>query len=199
MYEKSVLIQINKRPVWKKTAMNLIRERLDFKNTFVRELLHVWKTNSKTTPKWTIVVLGILFSISTLNLRHRLLDRTSTLPSTTLKITYWRKRPWTRSESHWNLKIRIYHNSCIFLNQVKNHSRIDNSVNNQNSKTSKSNFSEAWKEKRNNILDIMIQTSLFSLLNIIINIVGSRVSNLILFLSWDELVKFRNIKKKLGI
>ena len=37
-------------------------------------------------------------------------------------------------------------------NQVENHSKIDNSVNNQKSKTYKSNFSKAWKENRDNML-----------------------------------------------
>ena len=53
-------------------------------------------------------------------------------------------------------------------NQVENHYKIDNSINSQKSKTSKSNFSKAWKEKRDNMLDIMSQTSLFLLINIII-------------------------------
>ena len=88
--------------------------------------------------------------------------------------------------------------ACL-KNQVENHSKTDNSVNNQKSETFKSNFSKSWKENRESMLYIMRQTSLFSLLNLIINIVGSRVSNLILFLSWYDLVKFRNIKKKLGI
>ena len=37
-------------------------------------------------------------------------------------------------------------------NQVENHSKIDNYVNNQKSKISKYNFSKAWKEKRGNIM-----------------------------------------------
>ena len=60
-------------------------------------------------------------------------------------------------------------------NQVENHFKIDNSVNNQKSKISKSNFSKAQKEKRDNMLDIMIQKLLFLLLNIIIKTVGTRV------------------------
>ena len=39
----------------------------------------------------------------------------------------------------------------IFENQVEDHSKIDNSVNNQKSKISKSNFSKAWKENIDNI------------------------------------------------
>ena len=42
--------------------------------------------------------------------------------------------------------------NAYFKNQVENHSKVDNSVNNQNSKISKSNFSEAWKGKIDNIL-----------------------------------------------
>ena len=41
-------------------------------------------------------------------------------------------------------------------NQVENHSKMDNSVNNQKSKISKSNLSKARKENIDNILDIMI-------------------------------------------
>ena len=37
-------------------------------------------------------------------------------------------------------------------NQVENHSKIDNSINNQKSKISESNFSQARKEKRDNML-----------------------------------------------
>ena len=36
---------------WKKTAIDSIRKRLDFENTYVPEFLHVWKTKSKTTQK----------------------------------------------------------------------------------------------------------------------------------------------------
>ena len=50
-------------------------------------------------------------------------------------------------------------------NQFENYSKIDNSVNNQKSKICKSNFSKAWKEKRDNMLsrEITRQTSLFLL------------------------------------
>ena len=65
--------------------------------------------------------------------------------------------------------------NAYLKNQVENHSKIDNSVNNQKSKISKSNFSKAQKEKRDNMLDIMIQKLLFLLLNIIIKTVGTRV------------------------
>ena len=40
--------------------------------------------------------------------------------------------------------------ACL-KNQVKNHSKIDNSVNNQKSKTPKYILSKAWKENRDNI------------------------------------------------
>ena len=63
-------------------------------------------------------------------------------------------------------------------NQVENHSKIGNSVNNQKPKISKSNFSKAWREKGDNMLDIMIQTSILLLLHIIIKRVGTRESNL---------------------
>ena len=69
-------------------------------------------------------------------------------------------------------------------NQLENHSKIDNSVNNQKSKFFKSNLSKAQKEKWDNMLDIMIQTDLLLLLNIIINKVGTRVSNLSHILVW---------------
>ena len=98
------------------------------------------------------------------------------------KIYFWRKQPWTQSESNWTLKIRTYWNSCTFENQVKNHSRIDHSINNQKSKTHKSVFSKAWKEKRDNTIDIIFQTRLFLILNMIIKRVGTRVSNLSHFL-----------------
>ena len=99
-----------------------------------------------------------------------------------LKIAFWRKQPWTQSDSDWTLKIRTYWNSCTIENQVKNHSKIDHSINNQKSKTPKSVFSKAWKEKRDNMIDIIFQTRLFLLLNIIIKRVGTRVSNLSHFL-----------------
>ena len=41
--------------------------------------------------------------------------------------------------------------ACL-KNQVENHSKIDNSINNQKSKTSMSNFTKVWKEKRENML-----------------------------------------------
>ena len=44
--------------------------------------------------------------------------------------------------------------NAYLKNQVENHSKIDNSVNNQKSKISKSNFSKAWKEKRDNMLTL---------------------------------------------
>ena len=88
--------------------------------------------------------------------------------------------------------------ACL-KNQVKNHSKIDNSVNNQKSKISKTGFSTAWKENRDNIIDIMIQTRLFLLLNIMIKMVCIRVSNLSLFFwSGDNLVNFRDIKNTFG-
>ena len=40
-----------KKCILKKTAMNLIREPLDFENTYEQELTNIWKTKSKTTPK----------------------------------------------------------------------------------------------------------------------------------------------------
>ena len=83
-------------------------------------------------------------------------------------------------------------------NQVKNKCKKENDVNNKKSKTSKYNFSNDSKEKGYNMLEIMIQTSLFPLLNIIITKVGTRVSNLSHFWSGDNLVKFRNIKSPLG-
>ena len=52
-------------------------------------------------------------------------------------------------------------NIANLKNQVENHSKIENSINNQNSITTNSNLSKDWKEKRNNMLYIMIQTSLF--------------------------------------
>ena len=72
----------------------------------------------------------------------------------------------------------------MFKNQVESHSKIDNSVNNQKYKTFKCNFSKAWKESRDNMLDIMIHTSLFLLFKITINRVDTRVSNLSQFLFW---------------
>ena len=62
--------------------------------------------------------------------------------------------------------------NAYLKNQVENQSKIDNSVNNQKSNISKSNFSKARKENRDNMLEIMIQTSLFLLLNIIIKMSG---------------------------
>ena len=47
-----------------------------------------------------------------------------------------------------------------------------------------SSYSKAWKEKRDNMIDIIIQKSLVLLLHIIIKRVGTRVSNLSLFLVW---------------
>ena len=44
--------------------------------------------------------------------------------------------------------------ACL-KNQVENHSKIENSVNNQKSKTSESNFSKAWKEKIDNMLLVL--------------------------------------------
>ena len=57
--------------------------------------------------------------------------------------------------------------NAYLKNQVENYSKIDHSVNNQKSKISKYNFSKAQKEMKDNILEIMIQTSLFLLSNII--------------------------------
>ena len=85
--------------------------------------------------------------------------------------------------------------NAYLKNQVENHSKMDNSVNNQKSKISNSNFSRARKEKRDNMLEIMSQKILFLLLNIIIKTVGTRVSNLSHFWSGDNLVQFSNIKK----
>ena len=42
--------------------------------------------------------------------------------------------------------------NAYLKNQVENHSKINNSVNNQKSKISKYHFSKAWKEKRDNML-----------------------------------------------
>ena len=58
-------------------------------------------------------------------------------------------------------------------NQVENYSKIDNYVNNQKSKISKSSFYKAQKEKRDNMIDIMSQISIFLLLTIIIKTVGT--------------------------
>ena len=66
--------------------------------------------------------------------------------------------------------------------QVKTHSKIDNSVKNQKFKTYMSNLSKDLKETRCTMLDIIIQTRLLPLLNVIIKIVGTRVSNLSRFL-----------------
>ena len=65
--------------------------------------------------------------------------------------------------------------SAYLENQVENHSKIDNYLHNQKSKISKSNFSKDWKEKRDNMLEIMSQTRLLLLLNIITKTVGTRV------------------------
>ena len=89
--------------------------------------------------------------------------------------------------------------ACL-KNQVEKYSKIENSVNNQKSKTSQSNFSKVWKENiYNMLLEIKIQTSLLLILNIITNKVDTRVSNLSHFWSWNKLVKFRNIKKHFWI
>ena len=72
-------------------------------------------------------------------------------------------------------------------NLVKKSSKIDNSVNNQKSKNPKSNFSKTWKEKRYNMLDITSQKVLLLLFDIIINILGTRASNLRHFLVWGNL------------
>ena len=45
--------------------------------------------------------------------------------------------------------------NAYLKNQVENHSKIDSSIKNQKSKISKSNFSKARKETRNNMLDII--------------------------------------------
>ena len=42
--------------------------------------------------------------------------------------------------------------NAYLKNQVENHSKIDNYVNNQKSKISESNCSKAWREKRDNML-----------------------------------------------
>ena len=42
--------------------------------------------------------------------------------------------------------------NAYFKNQVENHSKVDNSVNNQKYKIFKSNFYKALKENRDNIL-----------------------------------------------
>ena len=64
----------------------------------------------------------------------------------------------------------------MFEKPSQNHSKIDNSLNNQNFKTSKSNFSKAWKEKRDNMLssDIMSQIIFYLPLIIIINTAVTR-------------------------
>ena len=66
--------------------------------------------------------------------------------------------------------------NAYLKNQVKNYSKIDNSINNQKSKISESNFSKAWKEKRNNMLssDIMSQIIFYLPLIIIINTAVTR-------------------------
>ena len=100
------------------------------------------------------------------------------VPTATFKNTQRRKKKFTLSESDWTLKIRMYRNSYMFENQVENHSKIYNSINNQKPKTSRYNFYQVLKEKRDTILDIMMQKRLFLLLNVIINRVGTRVSYL---------------------
>ena len=84
-------------------------------------------------------------------------------------------------------------------NQVKKHFKVDNSVKNQKSKTSKSNSSKAWKGNRYYMIYIMIQTSLFLLFNIMINILSNTVSIWSIFWYGDNLAKFRNIKKHFWI
>ena len=39
----------------KETAKNYMREREEFENTYVRELMQNWKTRSEITPKYTIL------------------------------------------------------------------------------------------------------------------------------------------------
>ena len=53
-------------------------------------------------------------------------------------------------------------------------------------------------EKRDHILDIMIQTILLLLLNIVMKRVGTRVSYVGFFWSGDNLVKFKNIRNIFG-
>ena len=62
-------------------------------------------------------------------------------------------------------------------NQDEKQTKIDNSVNNQKSEISKSNLSKDWEENRDNMLyrEIVSQIILFLILNIIINIGGTRV------------------------
>ena len=67
------------------------------------------------------------------------------------------------------MKILTYRILIFLKHQVENNSKIANSVDNKNSKTSKFNVSKTLSEKRENILDIMIQIRLFLRFNIIIN------------------------------
>ena len=76
------------------------------------------------------------------------------LPTTYLKNTYIRKRPWTCSERYYILKYVCTGINAYLKNQVENHSKIDNDVNSQDSKIFKSNLSKACKEKRYNMIYI---------------------------------------------
>ena len=69
----------------------------------------------------------------------------------------WKFSTWTRGHELDQRAIGVWKYVRTGINaylktQVKNRSKIDNSVNNQKSKISKSNFSEAWKENRDNML-----------------------------------------------
>ena len=89
--------------------------------------------------------------------------------------------------------------TAYLKNQVKNHSKIENSVNNKKSKISKSNFSKSWKENIDKMLNIMIQTSSLLLFSVVIITVGTRVSNLSHFWSENNLFKFAETKKHFWI
>ena len=86
----------------------------------------------------------------------------------------------------------------MFEKPIRKNSKIDNYVNKQKSKTSKSNLSKSWKETSYNMLGIMTQTSLFLILNIITKRVVTRISNLNHFGSGNKFVKFKKIKKAFG-
>ena len=66
------------------------------------------------------------------------------------------------------LKIHVHRNYCMF--EIPSEKPVQNSQfwNTQNSKTSKSEISETWREKRLFMQDIIIQEGLFYKFNIII-------------------------------
>ena len=96
--------------------------------------------------------------------------------------------------------VRIGINTYL-KNWVENHSKIDNSVNIQNSKTPKSNFSKVWKENRDNMLERNHESNKHIItINYYNNTVGTLGYQIwAIFWSWDNLVKFRNIKKQFWV